>query len=308
MANSALQCDGVRPTCSSCERLSVACFYDVAEGQTRQQSLKKKHEALKRDLGGSVELLWHIQHAPETDVQTIVSRLRRGNDPSAILATIQSYDTTALPANALQPHTRQYTAPTPSHTQTGLPDLSDSRPLAATLRAQGDVLMEAFSTFLQCTATIFHIYTQDEVEDLLTDSLQVDDQVPLSTLCEICGIAAVGSRFSRSKISPEMGEFYFSVTKQLLDECIEKTPLQAMKVCALLAMCNIINKATAAFAYVGQCRRLIIDTSHTKSVAELGLGVARIKGLIGRERHPDLDLSTWLEGRKVAKSLLLCRG
>lgn len=55
-----------------------------------------------------------------------------------------------------------------------------------------------------------------------------------------------------------MGEYYFSMTKQLLDECVEKTPLQAMKVCALLAMCNIINKATAAFAYVGKHQNSLV--------------------------------------------------
>jgi hypothetical protein len=204
---------------------------------------------------------------------------------------------------------QQHTDLSTSHNVSRIPDLSDSAPLAATLRLHGDVLMEAFSTFLKCTATIFHIYTQEEVDALLTESLQTDGQIPLSTLCEVCGIAAVGSRFSRAKISPELGEYYYTVTKQLLDECIEKTPLRAMKVCALLAMCNIVNKATAAFAYVGGFHASL---SHSKSPAnfilELGLGVARLKGLTEREPHSDVDHDTWFESKKVAKSLLLCRG
>lgn len=165
---------------------------------------------------------------------------------------------TAAQFNALQPYTHQHADLTTSHDVTGILDLSDSARLAATLRSQSDILMEAFATFMQCTSTIFHIYTHEEVDALLTESLHTDGPVPLSTLCETCGIAAVGSRFSRAKITPQMGEYYFSMTKQLLDECVEKTPLQAMKVCALLAMCNIINKATAAFAYVGKHQNSLV--------------------------------------------------
>lgn len=307
--------------CSTCEGLSIECSYDVAEGQSRHKSLKKKHEALQRDLGGTLELIWHLQHAPHTDAQAMFSRLREGSDPSAILASVKSLNTrarqegesttpaTVAHSHALQLYAQQHTDLSASHNDTGIPDLSGPASLAATLRLHGDVLMEAFSTFLKCTATIFHIYTQDEVDALLTESLQTDGQIPLSTLCEVCGIAAVGSRFSRAKISPELGEYYFTITKQLLDECIEKTPLRAMKVCALLAMCNIVNKATAAFAYVGEFH---VSLSHSKSlthfILELGLGIARLKGILEREPHSHLNCDTWLESKKVAKSLLLCRG
>ncbi|XPS91775.1 hypothetical protein M3J09_001184 [Ascochyta lentis] len=247
-----------------------------------------------------MELLWHIQHGTDTDAQTIFSRLREGDDPSAILGPLgtkaqrenASTESAAVPhSRPLHTHTKQHIDLATSDKLIGHPDLSDSATLSATLRSQGDVLTEAFSIFLKCTSSIFHVYTQEEVDALLSKSLETDTQTPLSTLCEVCAVAAVGSRFSRSRISPELGEYYSSVTKQLLDECIEKTPLQAVKVCALLAMCNIINKATAAFAYV-----------------ELGLGVARIKGLLERTPHAHMDHSIWLESKKVVKSLLACRG
>jgi hypothetical protein len=96
------------------------------------------------------------------------------------------------------------------------------------------------------------VYTQEEVNNLLDSSLREEETVSLSTLCEACGIAAIGSRYSRSQISPEHGNYYFSTARQLLDECIERTPLRAVKVCAILAMCNIVNKATVALAYIGK--------------------------------------------------------
>lgn len=95
------------------------------------------------------------------------------------------------------------------------------------------------------------MYTQEEVDVLLDTSLREDEAISLATLCEICSIAAFGSRFSRAQIPPEHGDYFLNITKQLLEECIADVPLRAMKVCALIAMCNIVNKATAAFAYVG---------------------------------------------------------
>lgn len=277
------QCDGARPTCLRCHERSVECCYDIAEGQTRNHYLKRKNEALQRDLGGTLDLLWHIQHGSEHDAVTIVRELRGGKDPSTILASLsllglglgeapsqRDSSSTSLgntptgatastaavaPARALQQ--KQTAQPLPhnvtrSNNSVAIPDFSDTALLASALRLQSAIFKHAFSVFLQCTAKIFHIYTQDEVDNLLDSSLRESKTIPLHTICEACSIAAVGSRYSRSQIAPEHGDYYFTVAKQLLDDCIEKAPLQAVKVCAMLVVCNLINKATSAFAYVGK--------------------------------------------------------
>jgi hypothetical protein len=172
-----------------------------------------------------------------------------------------------------------------------IPDFSDPAPLASALRSQSDTFKHAFSVFLQCTATLFHVYSQEQVNEVLDSFLHIKEPVSLSTLCEACSIAAVGSRYSRSAIPAERGGYYFNVSKLLLDDCIEKSPLKAIKVCALLAMCNIVNKSTVAFAYV-----------------ELGLAIARLQGLFAQDRPLALDVETWIDSKKVFRSLVLCRG
>lgn len=236
--------------------------------------MKRKHEALQRDLGGTLDLLWHIQHASATDAKSIFDRIRRGDDPATVVSSLNNVtelgrQSVALPSAGGPDSTvvagssaREQTSAPPgphqdpwstSSLSMALPDFSDPAPLAAALRSQSNVFKHAFSVFFECTAAIFHVYTQEEVNDLLDMALSAQGTVSLSTLCEACAIAAVGSRYSRSEIAPELGNYYFSFAKQLLDECIEKAPLRAMKVCALLAMCNLVNKATVAFAYIGKC-------------------------------------------------------
>lgn len=46
----------------------------------------------------------------------------------------------------------------------------------------------------------------------------------------------------------------------------------------------------------------------TDDETELGLGVGRLQGLDARERPPHLDMAAWVDGKKVFRSLLLCRG
>lgn len=112
--------------------------------------------------------------------------------------------------------------------------------------------MQAFTIFLQSTTTLFHVYTQGEVDELLGSSLGEDGEVSPSILCEACAIAAVGSRYAQAQIPPDVGDYYFNVAKHSLDDCVKQMPFRAIKACALLAFCNIVDKATTAFAYVGK--------------------------------------------------------
>lgn len=214
-----------------------------------------------------MEVLWHMQHGPEDAAHTILNRIREGHSPSNILASFALLD---LKGKSLVPRstdiidpesqTKTTTPRGPSLMSPTVPDRFVPSPISACsdpefwrapLRLQRGSIKHAFSIFLQCTTTLFHVYTQEEVSSLLDCSLQEQDAIPLAILCEAYAVAAVGSRYWRSQIPPEHGNQFYNVAKQLLDECIERTPIRAMKVCTLLAMCNIINKATVAFVYIG---------------------------------------------------------
>ena len=44
---------------------------------------------------------------------------------------------------------------------------------------------------------------------------------------------------------------FYSLSKQYTESVIEKDPLEAVKVCTLHAIYNVMDKATVALAYIG---------------------------------------------------------
>ncbi|KAF2015138.1 hypothetical protein BU24DRAFT_452012 [Aaosphaeria arxii CBS 175.79] len=342
------KCDGTRPACRACVGKSLPCHYDYAEGQERP-SLKRKNLELQRDLGSTLELLHHLRHGSEDDARNLFTRIREGEDPSTIVASLNQLgigtnipNRSPTPREDVSPERTEEAAP-PSRPAPGLidqkshlitlplghgpapklppighptyenhtdppmippirsiigphermmvSDTSKPKVLAESIRAQRETIRQSYSTFLQCSATSFHVYSQEQVNGLLDAFRPECTDISLSTLCSTCAVAAVGERFYPGPVSPSDYSHFFNAAKQLLDDCIDQTPLQAIKVCALLGMCNIITKSTAALAYI-----------------ELGLGLARSQGIFGEQCRPDLDIGTWNDKRRVCQIMIFYRG
>jgi hypothetical protein len=133
---------------------------------------------------------------------------------------------------------------------------------------------EAVETFMQSAGGLFRVFTKAEVSDTVNeafkDCLRPDEANfikiigreagPLRRvqLVEICGMAAVGTlylRLSRQQCdtpSSESANVLYTITRHLLEVSIAFSPLRAMKICALLAMYNIVLKGTVALAYIGR--------------------------------------------------------
>ena len=47
---------------------------------------------LQRDLGSTMQLLWHLQHASDHEAHDIFARIRNGQDPSTIIASLAQLD------------------------------------------------------------------------------------------------------------------------------------------------------------------------------------------------------------------------
>ena len=126
---------------------------------------------------------------------------------------------------------------------------------------------------------MFHTYDRDEGETLLAIVLDAIDEAggnwaPLifeesiskrtkASLCAVCVMAAIGLQYTRDPIpsmnfetSTEAGTYacvssFYWVSKELLEGAIETNDLEAMKVCAMLSIFNIIAHSTVALAYTG---------------------------------------------------------
>ena len=228
--------------------------------------MEEENRYLKGVCKETMDLLRRLKDGPEDDATVALERLRNEEDMSSILASIRQSDLGRASMHGNRDFhfpqapsvSEQVPMPEPPTVTTPLSSLWDPSQMVGVMRSRRKALKDAFASFLECTGPIFYVYTQPEVDRLLDATLDQRRELSLSDLCEVCGIAALGSRFSRDEISPQQGQYYYEATKTLLEDCIETAPLRAIKVSALLAMCNIINKATVAIAYVGKLRVLRI--------------------------------------------------
>lgn len=93
-------------------------------------------------------------------------------------------------------------------------------------------------------------------------------------LSEICGMAAVGLQYNSETLDQEnptslekiygidayqVSKMLYSISKQFLDDAIESNPYQAMRICTLLVVYNIIEHASVAVAYSGMASSLQIS-------------------------------------------------
>ncbi|KAF2739028.1 hypothetical protein EJ04DRAFT_519958 [Polyplosphaeria fusca] len=162
----------------------------------------------------------------------------------------------------------------------------------------------AVDVFFKSTCLLFYTIPSEQVEAILDGDFQMDNDTPFvyvlkrantlqrkARLAELCGMAAVGVVFLRERedgeIPPaQLGDFLYCITKQLLDCAIEVNPFRAMKVCALLCMYNIFNKARVATAFV-----------------EFGLGLAKSHKL--DEQYPaKMTVEEYLDHRRTWRTLV----
>lgn len=256
------QCDGARPACRSCASKKIACFYDVPEGQTRLAALKSNNAQLQSRVWASGNLLWALKTSPPNDVAQILERIRSSDDPSLIL------DDFDLEPGALKPPpSRAASAPTsPLHFSSepayyplesiSIDNLypSNEHCLSASVLAllRSPANREALQLFLQCTGLLFHVFSKTQADSVLEEVLSnTGTAIAKTSLCEVCAMAAVAAQYLQGSTAPGTGHHFYNVARQYLDDAIAVDPLRAMKSCALLAMYNIVTKASVALAYVG---------------------------------------------------------
>jgi hypothetical protein len=136
--------------------------------------------------------------------------------------------------------------------------------------------------FFNCVGALFYIMNEDAVEESIQSIKHV--QLPLEDIvsankekdptmatiaAELAGMASIGVVHANlsdpTATSPaEVADYFYAVAKLGLDTAIEHSPLRAVKICALIAMYNIIVHATVALSYLGTNNR---DQQHANEPA-----------------------------------------
>ncbi|KAF2121462.1 hypothetical protein BDV96DRAFT_213376 [Lophiotrema nucula] len=268
-------------------------------------------ERVQMDNSTLIQLFWYLQTNSGKDARKFLdcvgplgSGRPGGRGERAALTIPHSQPLPKVPANNMgvfgaMPRVPQSSAPL-------LPSVPAVQNFArettiATIKLAVDI-------FFKSSCLLFYIIPKEQIETILMGDLQQPDETPfvevLSTcstleararLAELCGMAAVGLLYLREsddQTNPpaRLGDYFYNMTKQLLDSAIEANPFRAMKVCALLCMYNIYIHAQVAVAFV-----------------EFGLGLAKTFALT--QQYPSkLSLEEYLDYRRTWRTLLCFSG
>ncbi|KAH4000291.1 hypothetical protein HBI81_052490 [Parastagonospora nodorum] len=300
-----VKCDGVKPKCRSCRTQATDCVYATPTNHLAEQQ-KVKIEKLESDKSALYEILWYLQTKNPEQATALLEYLRcnPGDDVGATLQHFTEYRQGLSDMNVVSESeansSRSISTPSASYNTEPL-DLArvfDDRILVqpetvaslSTRTSYATVLdlNEPIDWFFNCVGALFYIMDKDvaqrSIESIKDFHMPLGDLVTMNvdartttTAAELAGMAAVGVVHSRlaepdAARPAELADYFYAVAKLGLDVAIEYNPLRAVKICALVAMYNIIVHASVALAYL-----------------DLGISLSRRFGIDASEQNPTLS-------------------
>ncbi|KAK0720194.1 hypothetical protein B0H67DRAFT_178870 [Lasiosphaeris hirsuta] len=280
------RCDGVRPRCSGCVAKDKPCGYDGEEGQSRQAAMKSRLEALEKLVGA-------LQAKPPEEAERLLQRIRTADDIvslsssgsyddsngaasgesntgtrsdsdqlsppfSAPATSSESWQTTQATACALEP---RLSSPNRTHTDPSAYLIRLIIPSAQLTRA-------AIQSFYSSSGKLFHVFSPEQIDVHLKSVFGLDGRPNASqrvAICCLCAVAAIGIQYNAVDFDKGAEQIFYDVARHYFVDVIEERPLEAIKVCTMLAMYNVMDKATVALAYVevalGMSRRHSLNTA-----------------------------------------------
>jgi hypothetical protein len=260
----------------------------IAPLPTKTKNLKRGPDHFQVD-SALLEMFWYLQSNNGDEAQDLLRHIRSSGpvglmstykelqDRQTSIALPESTSFTALNKTPVSKKAKLETESLKEQWKTivdinnpaiyEFPEAKRCSPLVTVATVKAGVDM-----FFNATGLLFYVFPKEQADaikhDLLNEAKYPGDTpftVILSKsksmqerarLAEICGAASVGMIYQRlfdKQQPPPLGlsDYLYSTTKQMLDSTIEVNPLRAMKVCAMLAMYNIVVKGSVALAYVG---------------------------------------------------------
>ncbi|KAK4224506.1 hypothetical protein QBC38DRAFT_423353 [Podospora fimiseda] len=316
-------CDGARPRCGGCAAKGKPCGYEGEEGQSRQAAMKSRLEALEKLMGAlqskspeeAEELLQRIRSAddilslssisaesPSAGAPSVVSRASSASQRSGTPLKLERPSPTRLSSNVSESSDPSSASSASSGSTTLVtPTSSLSSPLRTPNDASpyliGFLLPSAQSTwagvqsFYSSSGKLFQVFSEAQVREHHKNVYGLDGKPNKSqkvSICCLCIVAAIGVQYNPGDFEKGADEALYEVAHHLFGAVVEASPLEAIKVCTLLAMYNVMNKATAALAFV-----------------ETGLSMSKRQSLNTGVCHPShLSDEEWKDFRQTWRTLI----
>ncbi|KAH7124265.1 hypothetical protein EDB81DRAFT_765659 [Dactylonectria macrodidyma] len=256
-----VKCDGRRPRCGAYIAKERPCCYEY---QSRRVAMKSRLQTL--------ETIFHaLQAKPDQEADRLLQQIRSTDDFRSLVGDSSSTspgvsglssptngseeqplgsDTpvreTAKPRLLQESHVGddahgKAQVPTPSPTPRELSS-DASTFLMSLVISNASITQAAVHSFFSSSGKLFHVFSREQVSSYY-EKVFGSDGCPIP-------IAAVGVQYNADDFEVGMDGVFYDVAKHFFEYLMEEQPLDAIKACTMLAMYNIMNKATVSLAYI----------------------------------------------------------
>ncbi|KAJ4014779.1 hypothetical protein NW758_015148, partial [Fusarium oxysporum] len=281
-----VKCDGRRPQCDTCIAKGRPCRYESQQGHTRKAVLKSRLQALEKLFfalqakpGDEADrLLQQIRCAD--DFRTLLDFKDDMLPLSVSSSTSISPSASSLSSSAIGFEEQPLGSVTPAQKSAAVRLLQESqvgddtpgkadvptpapalRELAADASAflisvvipSASTTQAAVDSFFSSSGKLFHVFSREQVSGYYKDVFGRDGcPIPnqKTAICYLAAVAAVGVQYNAGDFEASIEGVFYDLARHFFGSFMEVQPLDAIKVCALLAMYNIMNKATVSLAYI----------------------------------------------------------
>ncbi|KAH7187606.1 hypothetical protein DER44DRAFT_845053 [Fusarium oxysporum] len=315
-----VKCDGRRPQCDTCIAKGRPCRYESQHGHTRKAVLKSRLQALEKLFfalqakpGDEADrLLQQIRCAD--DFRTLLDFKDDMLPLSVSSSTSISPSASSLSSSAIGFEEQRLGSVTPAQKSAtvrllqesqvgddtpGKADVPTPAPALRELAADASTFLisvvipsasttqAAVDSFFSSSGKLFHVFSREQVSGYYKDVFGRDGcPIPnqKTAICCLAAVAAVGVQYNAGDFEAAIEGVFYDLARHFFGSFMEEQPLDAIKVCALLAMYNIMNKATVSLAYI-----------------EIGLNMSKKHNLNDRCYHyPGLSPEEWTEMTKIS--------
>lgn len=131
------------------------------------------------------------------------------------------------------------------------------------------------AAFFGATGHMYQPYTPERAQNLLDELTEHGPSTSETSLCEICAIACVGSRYSQMAISSEVGTLFYYAASNLLHTILNQDCLVGMRVCVLLAVYTVLDVPIMTVGLLGTCKELLCIELDLTRFLETGVAIGK---------------------------------
>ncbi|KAK7547897.1 hypothetical protein IWX91DRAFT_406975 [Phyllosticta citricarpa] len=299
------KCDGGRPQCQQCKSKDTECIYDTPPNETRTGALKARNEELQQEVASMKKVLDMLRSRPTMEAEDLLKRLRAGDNFQSLSGPAATEQSSGSVANhsADQVDTpgpmdldhdfspggmdaelagAEFTLATDDTKQ-----LPTVRPIPPLHLPDAQECKRAVIAFFKYSGSLFHVFTLQQGIDDFNQVYGEGREPSRVALCELFSIAAIGSQHLAPNIESDTCDMFFNLARLYFEDIIYESPLNGMRVSALLGMWNIMSKDPVALNYV-----------------ETGIRLAEKHYIAGEIRPIELDEASWMDYKRVFNTLL----